>query len=65
MQAFVGDMLVVKGHHVGEPDRRAEVIEVVGEAGGPPYRVRWDESGHVTLFFPGIDADVVHLHSSP
>jgi hypothetical protein len=40
MNASVGDRLVIKGHHVGEPDRNAEIIEVRGEDGGPPYLVR-------------------------
>ena len=30
MQAKVGDRLVVKSHHVGEPDRDCEVLEVHG-----------------------------------
>jgi hypothetical protein len=62
MQAKVGDQLTIRGHHVGEPERRAEIIEVHGADGGPPYLVRWDDSGHTTLFFPGTDAVVVHLH---
>ena len=61
MQASVGDRLVIKGHHVGEPDRDAEIIEVHGEKGAPPYLVRWDEDGHEGLFFPGSDAEVEHF----
>lgn len=61
MKAVAGDMLVVKGHRVGEPDRKAEILEVVGDDGAPPYRVRWDDTGHVTLCFPGTDALVEHL----
>jgi hypothetical protein len=61
MQAAVGDRLVIKGHHVGEPDRDAEVLEVKGEDGGPPYVVRWDDDGHIGLFFPGSDAEVEHF----
>jgi uncharacterized protein DUF1918 len=58
MQARVGDRIVIKGHHVGEPDRDCEVLEVHGADGGPPYLVRWGDSGHSTLFFPGPDAEV-------
>jgi len=28
--------------------------------GGPPYLVRWNDSGHETLYFPGNDATVEH-----
>lgn len=61
MNASVGDRIVIKGHHIGEPDRDCEVLEVRGKEGGPPYVVRWEESGHEALFFPGPDAVVQHL----
>jgi hypothetical protein len=61
MQAKVGDRLVIKGHRVGEHDRDAEVLEVRGTDGGPPYLVRWEEDGHVGLLFPGPDATIDHL----
>ncbi|MGD9793267.1 MAG: DUF1918 domain-containing protein [Acidimicrobiia bacterium] len=64
MKAAVGDRLVVKGHHVGEPDRDALVLEVHGPDGGPPYVVRWSDTGHETLFFPGSDAAVQHFEHS-
>lgn len=60
MHATVGDRIVIKAHHLGDPDRDCEVIEVHGVDGGPPYLVRWDDSGHETLFFPGPDALVQH-----
>ncbi|HUO48677.1 MAG TPA: DUF1918 domain-containing protein [Acidimicrobiales bacterium] len=58
MRATVGDMLVVRGHRQGEPDRMGEVMEVHGTDGGPPFLVRWDDDGHVGLVFPGPDATV-------
>jgi hypothetical protein len=58
MQARTGDRLVVHGHHLGEPDRTGEILEVHGSDGQPPYRVRWDEDGHEGLVFPGRDASV-------
>lgn len=61
MFASVGDRIVIKGHHVGEPERDCEVLEVRGRDGGPPYLVRWDDSGHEALFFPGPDAAVQHF----
>ena len=63
MQAKVGDRLVVKGHHVGEPDRDAEILEVHGQQGAPPYVVRWSDDGHEGLFFPGPDATLQHFAS--
>ena len=55
MKVSVGDRLVIKGHHVGEPDRDAEILDVHGIDGGPPYRVRWDEK-HESILYPGPDA---------
>ena len=60
MQANVGDKIVIHGHRVGEPDRDCEVIGVADPEGGPPYRVRWGDTGHESLFFPGSDATVHH-----
>lgn len=51
---------MIKGHHVGEPDRDAEILEVRGPEGRPPYLVRWSDDGHEGLFFPGPDAVVEH-----
>lgn len=61
MHATIGDRIIIKGHHVGEPDRDCEVLEVKGHGGEPPYRVRWADSGHEALFFPGSDATVQHF----
>ncbi len=65
MHAAVGDRIIIKGHHIGEPDRDCEVLEVRGRDGEPPYVVRWEDSGHEALFFPGPDASVKHyeVHS--
>lgn len=61
MHARVGDRLVIKGHHVGEQDRDAEILEVHGEGGSPPYVVRWSDDGHEGLRFPGSDARIEHF----
>jgi hypothetical protein len=61
MQVAAGDRLVIKGHHIGEPDRDAEILEVHGDDGGPPYVVRWSDDGHEGLFFPGSDAVIEHF----
>lgn len=60
MKASVGDRLIIKAHRVGEHDRDAEVLEVRGDDGGPPWLVRWEDSAHEVLFFPGPDAVVEH-----
>jgi hypothetical protein len=64
VKAKVGDKIVVKGHHIGQPDRDAVVLEVRGVDGEPPYRVRWSEDGHEGLLFPGSDALVVHYEDA-
>jgi hypothetical protein len=61
MRASVGDRIVIKSHGVGEPDRDAEILEVHGLDGAPPYVVRWADDGHEGLFFPGADASVQHF----
>jgi hypothetical protein len=60
VKAAVGDRIVIHGHHIGEPDRDAEIVEVRGEGGDPPFVVRWGDDGHQSLFFPGPDASVEH-----
>ena len=61
MRAAIGDRIVVRGIHIGLPDRGAIVLAVEGPDGGPPYRVRWDDDRHESLFVPGSDAVVEHL----
>lgn len=61
LTAAVGDRLIIRGHRIGEADRDAEIIEVRGEDGGPPFVVRWDDDGHESLLFPGTDAYVEHF----
>jgi hypothetical protein len=61
MRASVGDRIIIEGHRLGEPHHDGEVLEVHGEDGAPPYLVRWDDTGHSTLFFPGPDATVEHF----
>jgi hypothetical protein len=60
MQAQVGDRLIVKGHRIHEADRDAEILEVRGPDGTPPYRIRWSDSDHDTLLYPGPDARIEH-----
>ncbi|ORT55906.1 DUF1918 domain-containing protein [Streptomyces sp. CB03238] len=62
MQASVGDRLLVHGRIVGQGNRTAEIIEVLGSDGTPPYRVRF-EDGHETIMSPGPDTVVRHFPS--
>ena len=64
MYAEVGDMLVVRGHNVETADREGEILEVRHADGTPPYLVRWDDTGHEALVFPGPDAFVRPVHRS-
>jgi hypothetical protein len=60
LRASAGDRLVIRGHEVGAPSRDAEILEVLGADGSPPFRVRWSETGREALIFPGSDAVVEH-----
>ena len=64
MFATAGDRIVIKGHHVGAPQRDGEILEVRGPDGAPPYLVRWEDSGHESLFFPSSDAYVEHFEKA-
>lgn len=61
VRAVPGDRLVIHGHHVGEPERDAEILEVLGDDGAPPYLVRWSDDGHVSRFYPSSDSYVRHF----
>jgi hypothetical protein len=63
MRAEVGDRLHVHGRTVGSPDHTAEILEIRGADGGPPYLVRHDD-GHEALVVPGGDATVEHPPST-
>ena len=59
MRAEVGDEIIVRGHHVGDEDRRGVISEVHGEGGAPPYLIRW-ENGHQSVLVPSSDTVVKH-----
>jgi hypothetical protein len=54
-----GDRLVVHAHHLGDAERDAEILEVLGEGG--PYRVRWQNDGHESIIYPSSDVRVEHF----
>ena len=62
LRAEPGDRLVIRSHHQGEPERDAEILEVLGAEGAPPYVVRWQDDGHVSRLYPGSDAYVERFH---
>lgn len=57
----VGDWIEPRGIH-GEPTRRGEIIEVIGEDRHLRYRVRWDEK-HESIVYPADGVMVVKSHS--
>jgi len=58
MHAAVGDRLVIHAQRLEAPARDAEILEVRHPDGSPPYLVRWSDTGHEALVFPGPDATV-------
>jgi hypothetical protein len=54
MRAAQGDRIIIHGRTVESTDRHGEILEVRGEDGAPPYRVRFDD-GHETVLYPGGD----------
>jgi hypothetical protein len=64
MRAVVGDRLHVHSRSVGSTPQVAEVVEVQGADGAPPYRVRYPD-GHESVVLPGPDCTVEHVASAP
>jgi hypothetical protein len=58
VKADVGDWLLINSHSEGRPSRRALIL-AVGTDGAAPYTVRWTDTDHEGLVFPGPDAEVV------
>jgi hypothetical protein len=63
LHAQAGDRLVV--HNPRGPARDAEILAVRHSDGTPPYTVRWSDTGHEALVYPGADAVVQHLADGP
>lgn len=59
MRASVGDWLVVKSRTNEQSEIRGMITEVHAADGSPPYMVRWLDTGHEALVFPGPDAIVL------
>ncbi|TDC75983.1 DUF1918 domain-containing protein [Streptomyces hainanensis] len=57
MRAKTGDRMITHGRTVGDVERVTEVIEVLGENGQPPFRVR-SADGHESVVSPGPDSEI-------
>ena len=62
MKASVGDPIIVASPAVDGPVRDGEIVELHNADGSPPYVVRWSDTGHTGLFFPGADAQLSPGH---
>ena len=58
MKANIGDWLFVNSHSDSKHARRAKILDV-GRDGEPPYTVRWVDTEHEAIVFPGPDAEIV------
>lgn len=59
MIAKPGDWLVISGRTDHSSGRRGEILSVGSPSGEPPYTVKWLDTEHVAVVFPGPDAIVV------
>jgi hypothetical protein len=59
MHAKPGDWLVAESRTDSRHARQAEVLEVHGTDGTPPYLVRWLDDAREALVFPGPDAQIM------
>jgi hypothetical protein len=57
LHARVGDRLLIESGDPERPPREAEILEVHGEDGSPPYVVRWSD-GQEGAVFPGPGAHI-------
>jgi hypothetical protein len=60
-EARVGDLLEARGIH-GEPARRGQIVEILGEPGHEHYKVHWDEQ-HESIVYPADGVEVIHKKS--
>jgi hypothetical protein len=58
MQAVPGDELVAASGATRDT-RNAEILEVRGSDGQPPYRVRWRDTGMIALVTPFMGSVVL------
>lgn len=59
MRAQVGDWLIIERGDIDHHARRGRIEEVRSADGSPPFLVRWLDTDHTVLVFPGPDAYVL------
>ncbi|WP_323182192.1 DUF1918 domain-containing protein [Kitasatospora purpeofusca] len=59
-RAAVGDRVIVRGTRPGAVRRDGEIVGLHHADGSPPYDVRWSDTGRVTEYLPGPDAQIHH-----
>jgi len=59
MFARIGDWLLVESRSEDRHARRGQIVGVERSDGLPPYRVRWADTDHEALVFPGPDSRVL------
>lgn len=64
MKANVGDRLIEEGTHVGDHRRIGVITALRHDDGTPPYVVRWLDTEHETLVYPGPDARIEPAHAT-
>jgi len=57
--ATAGDWLLVRARTDSTHHRRGQILQARGPQGGPPYLVRWLDTGTEALVFPGPDSQVM------
>ena len=60
MQAQIGDQVLVESERADRHRRSGKIVALHHPDGTPPYDVRWDDDGHVSVVFPGPDAHIRH-----
>jgi hypothetical protein len=58
MKARIGDQVIVASAQTGAPARTGTIVELRHPDGTPPYVVRWDDTGHEGVYFPGTDGRI-------
>lgn len=63
MHAQAGDLLILEPTQHGDGRRTGMIVAVRGRDGAPPYVVRWFDTDHESLVFPGPEARVEPHHA--
>jgi len=58
MKASIGDQVIVASAQTGTPARTGTIVALRHPDGTPPYVVRWSDTGHEGVYFPGNDGRI-------